>query len=92
MQYNTIYEKSLLYVVGHYYDEVRVWVFDLTEDDGQEHIFTYKIITDQSGRTVPVTDQLDISFVTWSDDHYGTTDMRYLIVVGKGWSSDGLKV
>ena len=56
MQYNTIYEKSLLYVVGHYYDEVRVWVFDLTEDDGQEHIFTYKIITDQSGRTVPVTD------------------------------------
>ena len=27
--------------------------------------------------------------MTWSDDHYGTTDMRYLIVVGKGWSSEG---
>ena len=26
--------------------------------------------------------------MTWSDDHYGTTDMRYLIVVGKGWSSE----
>ena len=56
MQYNTIYQKSLLYVVGHHYDEVRVWVFDLTEDDGQEHLFTYKIITSQTDRTIPVTD------------------------------------
>ena len=46
MQYNTIYQKSLLYVAGHYndYEEVRVLVFDLTQDDGQEHLFTYKII------------------------------------------------
>ena len=30
--------------------------------------------------------------MTWSDPYHGTGEMRYLMIVGKGWSSDGLKV